>query len=160
MNFEKLSRGAASAAIPSQRLLVPLNFDLNPSEGEILKKYLPELEEFGLEIEFFGGNTFRVRSVPDLFLNRVNVKSLVLDLIGDILEAGHLTSLKEKLHAVLARMACHSSVRAGDRLSPEETASLLADFESAKTPPFCPHGRPVAVEIDRSQLEKWFKRVV
>ncbi|MBI4412657.1 MAG: DNA mismatch repair protein MutL, partial [Deltaproteobacteria bacterium] len=158
--FDRLLEQYKEGGIASQGLLIPENFDLPPSESEILKQYLKDLELFGLEIEFFGGCTFIVRSVPVLFQNRVSTKKLVLDITGDQIEKGKLTSLTDNTNNLLARMACHSAVRANRRLTVSEIKSLLDDLERYPLTSFCPHGRPVAVEISQRELEKWFKRVL
>lgn len=157
--FERLLKLHGAGNIPSQQLLVPINFDLQPSESEILKKYVAELSEFGFEIEFFGGHTFVVKSVPSLF-GKLSPQSFVQDLIGDVLEKGRLASLHDQLHAVLARMACHGAVRANDPLTLPEMRALLIELDAHQNTSFCPHGRPVSIEVEKYEIEKWFKRVV
>jgi len=160
VRFEKLMRQYKAGEISSQRLLIPENFDLNPSEVEILKRYGEELLKFGLEIDFFGGTTFVVKAIPSLFGTKVKIKSLVLDLIGDVLEKGELTSLKDKMHDVLASMACHSALRAHHLLTLDQMQGLLKELDEYPFTSFCPHGRPVSVEVTEGEIEKWFKRIV
>ena len=112
-----------------------------------------------MEIDFFGGNTFVTKSLPTLFKKQGNLKSLVTDLVGDILEKGRLTSLTDSFHDVLARMSCHGAIRAHDKLSPEEMRSLLVEMDETAHSSFCPHGRPAQVQIPRYEIEKWFKRI-
>ncbi|MBI2338895.1 MAG: DNA mismatch repair endonuclease MutL, partial [Deltaproteobacteria bacterium] len=158
--FDRLLTQYKEGNIASQPLLIPENFDLPPSSAEILKKYLKELERFGLEIEFFGGCTFIVRAVPVLLQGKVSIKNLALDIAGDQVEKGRLVSLTDNLNDLLARMACHSAVRANRRLTVSEIKPLLDDLERYPLTSFCPHGRPVAVEISQRELEKWFKRAL
>lgn len=161
IGYEKLLLQHQKGEIVFQPLLVTQNFDLNPSETEILKKYLDELNSFGLEIDFFGGNTFVLRSIPVLLQNRkLSIKDFVLDLIGDLLEKGKLTSLQDKMGEVLAGIACHSAIRAHDFLNLDEMRALLKELDEYHFTSFCPHGRPVFVEVGEYEIEKWFKRVV
>lgn len=160
IGFEKILKQYQESQIPSEPLLIPENFDLSPSEAEVLKKYLPDLEKIGLEIDFFGGNTFVVKRLPVFFKNRVVVKNLMLDLIGDALEKGKLTSIQDNLHAVFARMACHGAIRANHRLTHDEMRALLKELDQYSFTSFCPHGRPVSVEVTRDEIDRWFKRVL
>lgn len=160
VRFEKLLLQYREGAIPSQQRLIPENFDLKHSDAEILKKYLKELEKFGLEIEFFGGCTFVVKAIPVLFHQKVPIMELVLDLIGDVLEKGRLTSFTDNLQNILASMACHSAIRAHHHLSHDEIRGLLNELEKNQSSSFCPHGRPVSVEVTEGELERWFKRTV
>ncbi len=157
IGFEKLKGQLEAGGIERQHLLIPQNFDLRPSQGEVLKKYLHDLERVGLEIEFFGGNTFILRSFPTL-LEGADKIALIEELIESLASVEKLTPLEERLHEVLERMACHRQVRAGDRLANEEIASLIDQLEKNRTPLQCPHGRPSVLEVPFSEIEKWFKR--
>lgn len=161
IGYEKLLLQHQKGEIASQPLLVTQNFDLNPSETEILKKYLDELKSFGLDMDFFGGNTFVLRSIPVLLQNRkLSIKDFVLDLIGDLLEKGKLTSLQDKMGEMLASIACHSAIRAHDFLNLDQMRALLKELDEYHFTSFCPHGRPVFVEVAEYEIEKWFKRIV
>lgn len=157
IGFEKLKRQFEEGGIAKQQLLIPQNFDLRPSQGEILKKYLDELNRVGLEIEFFGGNTFILRTVPTL-LEGTDVVGLIQELIESLDSFGKLTPLEEKIHEILERMACHRQVRAGDRLGIEEIEALLKEMRSTNFSGQCPHGRPSILEAPFDEIEKWFKR--
>jgi len=157
IGFEKLKKQYEDGGIHKQQLLIPQNFDLLPSQCEILKKYLEDLTRVGLEIEFFGGNTFIVRSTPSL-LDGTDIVELVRELIESLESFEKLTPLDERIHEVLERMACHRQVRAGDRLSNVEIEALLAEMQSTKFAGQCPHGRPSVLEVPFNEMEKWFKR--
>src|SRR5690606_24982649 len=129
IGFERLKSLLKDGALPQQPLLIPQNFDLSPSDSAILQKYLEDLKPVGLEIDHFGGNTFVVKTAPILLQGRLDVKALVMDLIGDVLEKGKLTSLEDSFHEVLARMSCHGAIRAHDKLSLEEMRSLLKEMD-------------------------------
>lgn len=160
VGFEKLMMQYQANGLQSETLLVPETFDLNPSDGAIFKNYLEGLLRFGLEIEFFGGNTFVIKAMPVLLKGKLDVKRLVLDLVEDIKETGEMVSLKDKLHHVLATMACHGQIRANHHLSLDEMNALLKELDHYQFTDFCPHGRPVSVEVTREEVEKWFRRVL
>lgn len=157
IGFEKLHAQYESGGIEKQHLLIPQNFDLRPSQGEILKKYLEDLANVGLEVEFFGGNTFILRTIPTL-LDGSDVVSLIEELIDSLEAVGKLTPLEEKIHEVLERMACHAQVRAGQRLTNEEIEALIGEMGKTRFAGQCPHGRPSVLEVSFEEIEKWFKR--
>jgi DNA mismatch repair protein MutL len=159
IGFEKLKKQYEEAGIAKQQLLIPQSFDLRPSQGEILKKYLEELSRVGLEIEYFGGNTFILRTMP-ILLEGTDIVELIEELIESLQSFEKLTPFNEKIHEVLERMACHQQVRAGDRLSNEEIEYLLKEMKNTSHAGQCPHGRPSVLEVPFDEIEKWFKRRV
>lgn len=160
VGFEKLMLSYQRDGITSQPLLIAETFDLKPSDVEILKRYLDDLKPFGFEIDFFGGNTFVLKAVPDLLTGVGDIKTLVGHWIDDLKETGTLVSLKDKVHHVLATMSCHAQIRANHHLETEEIYALLKELEAYQFTDFCPHGRPVSVEVTRDEIERWFKRVL
>lgn len=159
IGFEKLKKQYETGGISRQQLLIPRSFDLRPSQGEILKKYTEELAKVGLDIEFFGGNTFLLRAMPAL-LEGTDVIRLIEELIESLDSFEKLTPLEEKIHEVLERMACHRQIRAGQRLVEEEIQALLNEMKETPFAGQCPHGRPSILEIPFGEMEKWFKRKV
>ncbi|OGQ08082.1 MAG: hypothetical protein A3G32_08005 [Deltaproteobacteria bacterium RIFCSPLOWO2_12_FULL_40_28] len=143
-----------------QYFLVPNPVELKSAETLALKDKLVDLATLGFEIEHFGGNTFMVKSVPVLLNGRINLNQLLFDLARDILEMGQLTSFTDHLHSILARISCHAAVRAHDKLDEKEMNHLLQNLDGKPGTTFCPHGRPVSVEIKEEELKRWFKRVV
>lgn len=157
IGFEKLKRQFETGEIPRQPLLLPQSFDLSPSETELLKQYLPELISFGIEVDFFGGHTFLLRSLPVLLAD-TDCVVLLRDLVATLKDHEKLTPLTERVHEILERMACHAQVRAGDRLSLQEIEALLQEMEKTNFAYSCPHGRPALVQIPFGEVEKWFRR--
>lgn len=85
---------------------------------------------------------------------------LIRDVLDDIRETGELKSLKDRLHLVLATMSCHAQIRANHHLTTEEMHALLKEPDEYQFTDFCPHGRPVSVEVTKEEVEKWFRRVL
>lgn len=160
IGFEKLMLEFQKNGILSEHLLTPETFDLKPSDAEILKSYVSELKSFGFDVEFFGGNTFVLKAEPVLLKGKITFVRLISDLIEDIKETGELSSLKDRISHVFATMACHAQIRANHHLHMDEMRSLLLELDRYQFTGFCPHGRPVSVEVTRAEIEKWFKRVL
>lgn len=159
IGFEALKKQFENGGIQRQQLLIPQTFDLRPSQGEILKKYLGDLEKVGLEVEFFGGNTFILRGIP-ILLEGTDFISLMAALIESLQEYGQLDPLEKRVYEILETMACHQQVRAGDQLSNEEIQSLVQEMNTTRFADQCPHGRPSVLEVSFDELEKLFKRKV
>ena len=160
VGFEKLIKQYEEEGIVSQPRLIPETFDLKPTDTDILKRYLGEFMKFGFEIEHFGGNTFVLKGEPAILLGKIDFQKFIVDLIEDLKATGELTSLKDKLHHVLATMACHAQIRANHHLTMTEMTALLNELEEYQFTDFCPHGRPVSVEVTLDEIEKWFKRTL
>lgn len=155
--FEKLRAAASSNAIPVQRLLVPQVVELPAADARAAADLLPLLAKTGLEAEPFGERAVVVRAVPAA-LARLDPGKLLKDALDEIAGQGRSGTMSDRVDDVLARMACHSAVRAGDVLSSEEVSKLLADMDGIDFAANCPHGRPVVVRFPVEEVEKWFER--
>ncbi len=105
-----------------------------------------ELAALGLVVEPFGPASVAVREIPAL-LGDTDIDGLVRDIAAEILADGSGSPLRDRLEAIASRMACHGSVRAGRRLTPEEMNALLREMEATPFPGQCNHGRPTYVEL-------------
>ncbi len=155
--FERLRHQLGKAAVVRQALLFPHMVELSPAEGHMLDAYKEELEKLGMEIEAFGGNTFVVKSIPQVIAGEV-VEYLVKDIIGELASDGRTPKGEAMTERILSIMACHGAIRANRVLKDEEMRALLRDLEEIDFASTCPHGRPIFSEIDYPQLEKMFKR--
>lgn len=153
MIFDRLRANPAS--VMAQRLLVPVVAELPREESAALLGNLPLLEEFGFEAEDFGGGSLIVRQAPgDIAAEEIS--STLSELAGKLLAAGR-TDPAARRDEVLHTVACKAAIKAGSRSSPEELRVLAEQVVSGRVK-YCPHGRPVAIFLSRSQLEKQFKR--
>src|SRR6186997_146880 len=158
--YERLKCSLVNGGISRQLLLIPEVVELDSEAASLLAGAASELERLGLVIEAFGASAVLAREVPGL-LGTCNVKGLLSDLADTLAEeedAGENRLLAERLDHVLSTMACHGSVRAGRRLSPEEMNALLRDMEKTPFTGQCNHGRPTYIELKLADIEKLFQR--
>lgn len=159
IGFERLKKSFQGGGIKQQVLLTPIVFDLNLRDREKLLRHLNDFAKFGLELEVFGEKSFALKAVPTL-LPKGDFVALIRELLEGVEAQDVQGPWEEVVDHCLATMACHRQIRAGDRLEPEEMGALLQDLEGTPRSYHCPHGRPVMVEISKSEIEKWFKRVL
>ena len=157
--FEQLKNRSSTLSKASQKLLIPETIDLGYREAEILEKLIPDLNELGLEIEPFGGNTFVVKSVPALLENK-EVRPLVIEIVEKMAQTGFTTGMEKAIDQCLILMACHGAIRANRRLSDKEIKGLLDQLDRCEHPSNCPHGRPTWISWSIKDLEKSFGRIV
>jgi DNA mismatch repair protein MutL len=155
--YERMKHGIEAGGVPRQPLLIPEIVELDISEVERVLARADELAELGLVIEAFGPDAVMVREVPAV-LGKVDAKAMLRDLADDIAESGSALSLKERLEHVVGTLACHTSVRAGRRLTAEEMNALLREMEATPHSGQCNHGRPTYVELKLSDIERLFGR--
>ena len=139
-------------------LLEPVAVDLSAEEKQALMDNIPLLENAGIEIDDFGGNTVFLRSVP-ADVEQGNAEDLLVELASK-LARGSKDALSEKTEWVLHSISCRAAIKAGDRSSPQELMALAEKILSGEVPPFCPHGRPCVLKLTRKELEKQFGRIV
>lgn len=142
--------------IKMQKLLVPMVITLKPEEVMAVLEIADELAECGLNLVQFGDNSIAISEKPADW--DLDWTALLRDVAMEVLENGHSSQLKERLHLKLANYACHHSVRAGQRLTPQAMDALLRDIENTQHGGECNHGRPVYKIIPISQLDGWFER--
>ncbi|ATQ69596.1 DNA mismatch repair endonuclease MutL [Methylosinus trichosporium] len=155
--YERLKAERAAQGVARQLLLVPRVVELDGARLDALLASLSELAELGLVLEPFGPGAVLAREVPAA-LGDAEVERLIEDVADLICEAGDARGLTQRLDAVLARAACHHSVRAGRRLGAQEMNALLREMERTPGAGQCNHGRPTYVELKLADIEKLFGR--
>jgi len=155
--YERMKHALEAGGIARQPLLIPEIVELDPAEVDRVASRAAQLAELGLIVEAFGPDAVMVREVPAM-LGQADVKALVRDLADDIAETGSALSLKERLEEIAGTLACHTSVRAGRRLTGDEMNALLREMEATPHSGQCNHGRPTYVELKLSDIERLFGR--
>ncbi|MGU3359329.1 DNA mismatch repair endonuclease MutL [Methylobacterium sp. M6A4_1b] len=166
--YERLKQERSSGGIARQGLLIPDVVEMAPGDAERLLAAAPDLDRLGLTLEAFGTGAILVREVPAA-LATASIRSLLIDILDALSESGLEDEspdgtdegggpLGRRLDAVLSRMSCHGSIRAGRRLRPEEMNALLREMETTPLAGTCNHGRPTFVELKLHDIERLFGR--
>jgi DNA mismatch repair protein MutL len=155
--FEKLRRQAQGEKAVGQRLLLPEVLSLPPGDIAFLTETSPILEEAGMEVEPFGGDSVVIKAIP-AFLSHAEARTLLLDLLADCAETDRGLPLQEKREKIFTALACRGAVKANRNMTGPEVAGLCRELDAAAHAATCPHGRPLAVSISVIELEKRFKR--
>ncbi len=154
---EKLKNQLEAEGVKRQALLLPEVVEVGEDGARRLTQRAPELADMGLVLEPFGLGAVVVRETPAL-LGEADIQGLVRDLADELAEMGDHLSLKEKVEEVCGTLACHTSVRAGRRLTVEEMNALLRQMEATPHSGQCNHGRPTYVELKLADIERLFGR--
>jgi DNA mismatch repair protein MutL len=157
LTHEAIRKQMLEGGVRSQALLLPAVVDLSPGDAVRLLSRADELARLGLELEQFGSGAVLVRALPAA-LGVPEPAPLLRDLADELAEMEETSALDARLDAVIARMACHGSVRAGRRLAPAEMDALLRQMEATPRAATCSHGRPTFLKLNKSEIERLFGR--
>lgn len=156
--YEKTMARLANKDFTSQRISPPIVMTLDARESEMLEKYRPQVEQFGYEVEHFGGKEYMISAIPDNLFN-IDMKDLFIEMLDDFSNAtGRQTPdiITEKV----ASMSCKAAVKGNDKLTLPEINKLIDELLSLDNPYNCPHGRPTIISMSKYEIEKKFKRIV
>lgn len=156
--YEKTMARLANKDFTSQRISPPIVMTLDARESEMLEKYRPQIEQFGYEVEHFGGKEYMISAIPDNLFN-IDMKDLFIEMLDDFSNStGRQTPdiITEKV----ASMSCKAAVKGNDKLTLPEINKLIDDLLSLDNPYNCPHGRPTIISMSKYEIEKKFKRIV
>ncbi len=155
--YERMKQSAEREAIVAQPLLVPLTFNVSPAEADLVDARQETFARLGFQVERLGPEQLRVRAVPAL-LKHADSEQLLRDVLADLTEHDHSARIDETLNEMLATMACHASVRANRKLTPDEMNALLRDIEQTERSGQCNHGRPTWKQLSLDELDRLFLR--
>ena len=157
LTHEAIRTQMLDGGVRTQPLLLPAVVDLPVADASRLLARTDELGRLGLEIEAFGPGAILVRALP-VALGAPEPGPLLRDLADELEEMEETTALSSRLDAVIARLACHGSIRAGRRLNVAEMDSLLRQMEATPRAATCSHGRPTFLKLSKAEIEKLFGR--
>jgi DNA mismatch repair protein MutL len=157
--YEKFTQKLSAKEIRPLPLLVPLTLELTASEAAQLEEKIPALAECQIEVESFGGTTFLIRSVPDIW-EGLNTQGLLQELIDELLQEGSARNPLQMIEDKVITKACKAAIKANQWLSMPEMIALCDQLRELKNPFTCPHGRPIIIHMSTYDLEKQFKRVM
>ncbi|MEE8657887.1 DNA mismatch repair protein MutL [Acetobacteraceae bacterium EV16G] len=162
LTHEHLLRQWSEGQIRTQRLLLPEIISLSAPQLDAILAYSESLARLGLEIDRFGVDSLVLRTIPVL-LQGSDAAGLIRDLSEELTDdalvtPGEAAAIERRIDAVIARMACHGSVRSGRRLQAEEMSALLRQMEATPRANTCSHGRPTWLKLSKNEIERLFGR--
>jgi DNA mismatch repair protein MutL len=157
LTHEAIRTRMLEGSAPSQPLLLPAVVDLSEADANRLLARAEDLARLGLELESFGAGAVLVRALPAA-LGAPEPAPLIRDIADELAEIDETMALSARLDAVIARMACHGSIRAGRRLGHAEMNALLRQMEATPRAATCSHGRPTFLRLSKAEIETMFGR--
>ena len=166
VKFEEILAKRARQASESQPLLAPQLVDLTPQHQVVYSEGAKWFEESGWEIEPFGGGSVLIRAVPQVLAERAAMtadaaQAALVRVLDDMSQNDSRSSDTDRMpwsERLLATMACHAAVRAGDSLTLEGCEEIVRLLQDCEHPQSCPHGRPTMLLLTGEALEKEFGR--
>jgi DNA mismatch repair protein MutL len=161
--FENLKKQFAAKQITRQSLLFPKMLELTPEYRTILEKNREQIEQLGLAVEDFGGDSFIIKAVPAVISHLAPEEILTGVLMGFTgaeygLEQGKKRADATRMDDILSSMACKAAIKAGQNLNTLEMQQLLKLMRESNAFTHCPHGRPVVRVFSAAEVKKWFHR--
>ncbi len=152
VNFDKLKNEFQEDNISSISPLFPVIIELSPSEaGQLNDEKKKLLEKIGFHLEPLSGNSFDVKSFPQILGER-SIKDAILEIVH--MEEEEL-NFEDK---VLAEIACKSAIKINHKLYPDQMKTIAKNLFKSSNPYFCPHQRPIIVDFTLEEIEKRLKR--
>lgn len=156
VELERLRARTTDREVAIQKLLFPTTLEARPAEVELVGRAGALLARVGFEVEAFGKTTLAIKAVP-AGLRHGDPVQLLQQLLAEWVDAG-APSEDERLERMLAEIACHSVVRAGDRLTPGEAEALLRNLDTVPHADRGPHGRPIVLRLPLGEIARRFGR--
>lgn len=156
--YEHFRQRVLANQVEVQQLLMPVPVELSARESGLVLDQTDVLAELGLMVEPFGGQTVAVTGYPTM-LARADPAELLKAVVEHLDSTGQRATRRDLIDSLLHMMACKAAIKAGHRLAPEEIESLLAQRHLVDDAHHCPHGRPTALTLSRSDLDRQFGRL-
>ena len=157
--YDRLQKFYGNKEKATQPLLIPYMLNVNSQEKSFIEQNLEQFNNLGFELEEFGDKSYKISAVPHILGGNFDCKQFFDGILSQI---GKELKVAENLHfdEYLMQRACKAAIKAGNDMSENEICVLVDAVLENNTELFCPHGRPIAIKIDRKDIEKWFKRVL
>lgn len=140
-----------------QELLVPIVLDYPNSDVLKIQEHTDNLASVGIHLEAFGQNSFIVRSHPTWYPSGKE-ETIIREMIDLVLTTGQASVAKFREDTAIM-MSCKQSIKANHYLNEGQARILLEDLAKCENPFNCPHGRPVLIHFNNTDMEKMFKRI-
>ena len=155
--YERFKAQYDNKNIVVQPLLFPYVLSLNPLESNVLFENIDTIRSLGFDIDEFGRNSFKVSAVPAI-VSEMNFDSFFSGFLSESKNIAKKSS--DLIRDYLMQHSCKSAIKGGNDLTESEINQLYKEMSKEKIALFCPHGRPIAIRINKTEIEKWFKRIV
>ncbi len=155
--YERFRHKILNGRVEIQKLLVPITLEMEEKPAALLLDHHDLLLELGFEVAEFGRGMVAISSHP-VFLGSKVVEDVIRD-FAEKFDTSTKVTRRELLDETLHMMACKAAIKAGDKLTPEEIVSLLAERENVEDAHHCPHGRPTVLVLSREDLDRQFGRL-
>ena len=154
--FEEAMAAFDNNPMAAQTLLFPEVMDFSPDQFTILLDVLPYLEKMGFRLKEFGNNTIMIEAIPSE-MSWGNEKNIIKEMLDNFLDSQKQYSSFQE--ALAASFSCKAAVKAGDVLNVEEMRELVNRLFGTKHPYYCPHGRPIIIQLSMDELDRRFERI-
>lgn len=152
--FEKLKRDKGTGSV--QLLLIPITVTLEKNEYTVAIEHLDMFRNVGFDVEDFGNGTLIVRSAPS-YLRNDDIEDTIIEICGYIAE-NRKNVMSEHMEWIYHNISCRSAIKAGDSSTAKELIDIAKTVFSDDSIRYCPHGRPVCIELSKYEIEKQFGR--
>lgn len=152
--FEKLKREKGTGSV--QLLLIPITVTLEKNEYTVAIEHLDMFKNVGFDVEDFGNGTLIVRSAPS-YLRNDDIEDTIVEICGYISE-NRKNVMSEHMEWIYHNISCRSAIKAGDSSTAKELIDIAKTVFSDDSIRYCPHGRPVCIELSKYEIEKQFGR--
>ncbi len=158
--YKQLLTSFASNKLTSQvrKLAEAVFIELSPNRIPVVEENLDFFTQFGFDVELFGQSQLKVTAIPEIYQDH-NLKKLLTEMVNDLAEDKTPADMDEKSRQTLAFLACRSAIKAGDKLNGDEIKRLLEKLAENPELYTCPHGRPLRIVVNNTELAKMFKRL-
>ena len=155
--YDELVDRESRSEATTQRLLIPITFELAPDRAEVLAAHLKMFAQVGIEVEPFGPRTFAITALARLHAEKRALEG-VREGVDELYMGLKVKAPREILLRLMTISACKNSIKAGDTLTDTEAEMLIAGLKKLAQPPTCLHGRPLALRLGESQIARAFGR--
>ena len=154
--YDSAIKGLNNNKTESQSVLFPNALELQGEDFDILIKLMPYLEKIGFRIKEFGENKVIIEGIPVYVKNNDEIEIIkhVIDTFDSFNEKDN-----EVFDKIAANYSCKAAIKSGDSLEKNEIKHLINRLFQSNNPYFCPHGRPIIVNLTINELDKRFERI-
>ena len=154
--FEEAMAAFDNNPMTGQTLLFPEVMEFSSDEFSVLLDVLPSLEKMGFRLKESGSNSIMIEAIPSE-VSWGNEKNIIKEMLDNFLEnQKNYSSFQE---ALAASFSCNAAIKAGDVLNTQEMRELVNRLFGTKHPYYCPHGRPIIIQLSMDELDRRFERI-